>query len=519
MKNKRKIAIVLIVSCFFILTNCTDELEVSNPNSATPESFWQTGGHAEGGLIATYAPLPTIPMFGRILVGIHLIHRSDIANPFPQSNVNDAGALQVRPENPRLIEIYSEWYKMISAANQVINRVPNIEPDAEMDEARKAEILGEAHFLRAFGHFYTVNLWGTSPLILEEVAGLESVFTPNSTISATYEAIIADLKIAQANLPQDGQPPLGEVGRATWGAATAFLGRAYLYTGDFANAAIEFKKVMDSGIYELNADYNDNFTEEIKNTPESIFEVQYDGNETGDWGGAGGGNQNGNVWRAQAWEADIAPRNYSSQQSMSVNQWVLDLFLSEQTIDNEEDPRAKATLLWNYPGAMIYQDAFTDGFLEGDLNRVWVRKYLNYRKNTALEPGSWAGATNNWKLFRYADLLLMYAEAENEVNGASQAAFDALNEVRARVNMPAASGLNQADLRQVIRDERVKELAIEGNRMFDLNRWGIAADRFEQNPEFRSNSQGVFVRGRDEYLPIPAQDVNSNPNLVQNPGY
>lgn len=510
MKNKIRISIALTVSCFLMFTNCTDELDVTNPNSATPESFWQTAEHAEGGLVASYASLPTIPMFGRILVGIHLIHRSDIANPFPQSNVNDVGALQVRPENPRLVEIYSEWYKMISAANQVINRVPDI----EMDATRKAEILGEAYFLRGFGHFYTVNLWGTSPLILEEVDGLESVFTPNSTIEATYAAIIDDFKMAQANLPQNGQPPKGEVGRATWGAATAFLGRSYLYTGDFANAAIELKKVMDAGIYQLNANYNDNFTEEIENTPESIFEIQYDGNETGGWGGAGG-----NVWRAQAWEADIAPRRYSSQQSMSVNQWVLDLFLSEQTVNGEEDPRAKATLLWNYPGAMIYQDLFAESFLGEELNQVWVRKYLNFRRNTALEPGSWAGATNNWKIFRYADLLLMYAEAENEVNGGSQAAHDALNEVRDRVEMPNAVGLDQAALRQAIRDERVKELAIEGNRFFDLNRWGITADRFEQNPEFRSNSQGVFVRGRDEYLPIPAQDVNSNPNLNQNPGY
>ena len=96
---------------------------------------------------------------------------------------------------------------------------------------------------------------------------------------------------------------------------------------------------------------------------------------------------------------------------------------------------------------------------------------------------------------------------------------DGLNELRARVNIPAAVGLGQADLRQAIRDERVKELAIEGNRFFDLLRWGIAADRFEQNPDFRSNSQGVFIRGRHEYLPIPAQDVQANPNLVQNPGY
>ncbi len=153
------------------------------------------------------------------------------------------------------------------------------------------------------------------------------------------------------------------------------------------------------------------------------------------------------------------------------------------------------------------------------MNRVWARKYLNFRRDNSLTPGAWQGATNNWKIFRYADLLLMYAEADNEVNGGSQAAINALNEVRDRVNMPNASGLSQAQLRQTIRDERVKELAIEGNRFFDLNRWGIAADRFEQNPEFRSNSRGVFTRNKDEYLPIPAQDVQSNPNLNQNPGY
>lgn len=509
MKSKIKILLVAIISSLG-LSNCADELDLTNPNSPTPESFWQNESHAEGGLTAVYAPLPTIPMFGRILVGIHLIHRSDIANPFPQANVNDVGALQVRPENPRLNEIYSEWYKMVARSNQVIARVPNI----EMDEARKNEILGEAHFLRGFAYFYIVNLWATSPLSLEEATDLESLFLPNSTIEQTYASVISDFTIAQANLPQDGQPPKGEVGRATWGAATGFLGMSYLFTKDYTRAATELKRVIDSEIYRLNANYNDNFIEEISNTPESLFEIQYDGNPTGTWGGSGG-----NVYRAQAWEPDVAPRNYSSQQSMSVNQWVLDLFLNEQTVDGLEDPRAKATLLWNYPDAMIYQDRFTETMLGEDLGRVWVRKYLNFRRENSLTPGSWQGATNNWKILRYADILLMYAEAVNESSAASPLAFDALNEVRRRVNLSVIAGLDQAGLRQAIRDERVKELAIEGKRMFDLNRWGITADRFEQNPEFRSNSQGVFQRGKDEYLPIPFQDVVANPNLNQNPGY
>lgn len=510
MKNKIIPIVIITVLSVLTLSNCTNDLDLTNPNSPTPESFWQDESHAELGLTAVYAPLPTIPLFGRILTGIHLVHRSDIANPFPQSNVNDAGALSVRAENPRNREIYSEFYNMVARSNQVINRVPDI----DMDEARKKEIMGEAHFLRGLAYFYIVNLWGTSPLSLEEVNSLEDLFLPNSTLEQTWASIISDFTIAQTNLPIDGSSPKGEAGRATWGAATGFLGRSYLYIEDFSNAKLELQKVIDLGVYELTENYNDNFTEEIENTKESLFEIQYDGNATGGWGGSGG-----NVYRAQAWEADVAPRNYSSQQSMSVNQWVLDLFLSEQTVNGEEDPRAKATLLWNYPGAVIYQDVFAEKMLGDDLNRVWVRKYLNFRRENSLTPGSWQGATNNWKIFRYADVLLMFAEAENEVNGGSSSAHDALNEVRDRVDMANITGLNQSQLRQAIRDERVRELAIEGNRMFDLNRWGIAADRFEQNPEFRSNSQGVFIRGKHEYLPIPSQDVESNPNLEQNPGY
>tara|TARA_R110000744_G_scaffold316945_1_gene423607 strand:+ start:5575 stop:7107 length:1533 start_codon:yes stop_codon:yes gene_type:complete len=510
MKNRIIKSTFLAITTALLFNNCTSELDLTNPNSPTPESFWQNEEHAEGGLIAVYAPLPTIPMFGRILTGIHLIQRSDIANPFPQSGINDAGTFTVRPENPRNLEIYSEFYNMVSRANQVIERVPNV----EMDVDRRNEILGEAHFLRGLAYFYIVNLWGTSPLSLTEAATLEEIFLPNSTPEITWASIIEDFKVAQANLPQDGSFPKGEIGRATWGAATGFLGKSYLYNRDYTNASIELKKVIDSGVYDLNDNYSDNFTEEISNTNESLFEIQFDGNETGVWGGAGD-----NVYRAQAFEGDIAPRNYSSQQSMSVNQWVLDLFLSQQTIDGNEDPRAKATLVWNYPNAMIYQDVFANKMLGDDLNTVWVRKYLNYRKESALSPGGWQGATNNWKILRYADVLLMYAEAENEVNGGAVSAHNAINVVRSRVNMPNYEGMSQVDLRQAIRDERVRELALEGWRFFDMNRWGITADRFEQNPEFRSNSQGVFVRGQHEYLPIPSQDVESNSNLNQNPGY
>lgn len=491
------------------LFTCTEDLDITDPNRLSPEVFWRNQTDAESGITAVYASLPSIPAFGRIGVGLLLIQRSDEVDPFPQINVNDGGIFGATPDFPRLREPWEELYKQISAANQVLNNVPNIDFDAE----RKAQILGEARFLRAHAYFYLVNQWGNIPLILDEIKeGVEQIFVGNSTPDQVFEAMIADLKVAQGALPQTWSAD--QVGRASWGAATALLGKCYLYTEQWGNAAAEFKKIIDSGLYELTADYFDNFREETTNNTESLFEVQYDGNTTGGWGGTGG-----NVWRGQAWEADIAPRAFSSQQSVTVNQWVFDLFMAQQTMDGGEDPRAKATMVWNYPGAMMYQKTFTEAFSGVDLERIWVRKYLNFENETALAPGDWAGDTNNWRLIRYADVLLMYAEAVNESSGPDTEAFEAINLVRARANMPAYEGLDQASLRQAIRDERVRELAIEGYRWWDLRRWGIAADRFQKNPELRGNSGGQFVTGKHEYYPLPRQDVDSNPNLNQNPGY
>ncbi len=505
----RKAILLVGITSFFILSTCTSDLDITDPNRLSPEIFWRNADDAESGLTAVYASLPSIPAFGRIGVGLLLIQRSDEVDPFPQINVNDGGIFGATPDFPRLREPWEELYKQISAANQVLAQVGNI----EMDATRKAEIIGEVLFLRAHAYFYLVNQWGNIPLILEQVdGGVDELFVGNATPQQVYDVMIADLQNAQGSLPQSW--PADQIGRASWAAATALLGKAYLYTNQWSAAAAEFKKVVDSDLYQLTDDYFDNFREETTNNSESLFEVQYDGNTTGGWGGTGA-----NVWRGQAWEADIAPRAFSSQQSVTVNQWVFDLFMAQQTVDGGEDPRAKATMVWNYPGAMMYQTLFTEAFTGVDLERIWVRKYLNFENETALTPGNWAGDTNNWRLIRLADVLLMYAEALNEANGPSQEAFDAINRVRNRVNMPTYSNLDQSSLRDAIRDERVRELAIEGYRWWDLNRWGIAAERFQNNPELRENSGGQFVSGKHEYYPLPRQDVDSNPNLNQNPGY
>lgn len=271
-------------------------------------------------------------------------------------------------------------------------------------------------------------------------------------------------------------------------------------------------------LYQLVDNYQDNFLAATNNNAESIFELQYQSTPNGNWGRSG----TPNPLRGQAWEADIAPPGFTSQQSVTINQWVFDLYMEQKTKSGDTDPRAFATLLWDYPGVnKVYQEDFDEALSGENLNKIYVRKYLNFEERTSsLTPGSWGFSNNNRRMIRLADVLLMFAEAENEANGPTLEVYSAINRVRERANMPDVPlGLDQAGMREAVRKERVLELALEGDRVLDLVRWGIMADRFENNPQFRENAGLNFQRGKHEILPIPQQDMDSNPKLIQNPEY
>ena len=146
--------------------------------------------------------------------------------------------------------------------------------------------------------------------------------------------------------------------------------------------------------------------------------------------------------RAAAWEPDMAPPPFTSQGGFEINDWAFDAFLETPTTDGNVDPRTFSTFIWNYPGAMIYQETFADAYAT-NLNFVGGRKYLDFETpDKPLSDFGFAGFPSviNWRVIRYADVLLMYAEAENEVNGPSAAVFDALNRVRQRASMPSCPG-------------------------------------------------------------------------------
>jgi starch-binding outer membrane protein, SusD/RagB family len=513
--------IVCTVTMPFLIQNCSKKnLDLTNPNALPVSLFWKTADDAEKGLVACYGPLTSIQGWGRMLGAILTIQRGDDVNPFPSVGVQDAGTFLAQPTDGRVTEGWGELNAIVARANSVIANVSGI----SMTDAEKIRILGEAYFLRGEAHFYLLNIWGHIPLILKPIEGVNDLFIEQAPQDQVWNSIIADFKDAQSRLPEAVAPK--EIGRATWGAATAMLGKSYLFTKKWPEAAAEFKKIIDkspasSGLYQLVANYQDNFLESGDNNSESIWELQYQNTPTGNWGASG----TPNPLRGQAWEADIAPVGYTSQGTLTINQWVFDLFMQQKTKNNQTDPRAFASMVWNYPGAKLYSDAngvlqsFQTQLSGANLNKIWDRKYLNYERTSSLTPGSWGYATNNRRMVRFADVLLMYAEAQNEVVGSDANAYSAINRVRARADMPdITAGLGQDAFRTAVRNERVLELSFEGDRVFDLLRWGTLATVFTTHPEYRSNSGGIFKPGF-EYLPIPQNDINANPKIKQNPGY
>lgn len=505
---------------FFTVSSCDNEfLEPVNENELSPETFWQSADDARKAVVGAYSPLSTVFGWGRMMI-LHTVYRSDVVNPIAfQGVTTDASNFSVNPNFGRLNEIWGEFWKTIFRTNLIFENLMTIE-DPNFSEEERNTLLGEAHFLRAFQYFYLITMFRNVPLLTEPPAGLDEVTAAPASPAEIWELIIADLKEAQRVLPATWDAD--NAGRATSGAATTLLGKTYLYragidgvSGDYALAAAEFKKVIDSGLYDLVPDYAGNFNAASENNAESVFEIQFDDN------GLAWGADNPETLRAAAWEPDMAPPPFTSQNGFSINKWAFDKFMETPNNDGGVDVRAYSTFIWNYPGATIYQEAFADAYAT-NLDFVGGRKYLDFE--TPDKPQSdfgFAGFPSviNWRTLRYADVLLMYAEAENEANGPSAAVLEALNQVRQRANMPEYSGLSQDAMRDAIRNERILEFSLEGTRYYDLLRWGQIPDRFTSNPEFRSNTGGVFYQPGREYLPIPQSEITTNPLYPQNDGY
>jgi hypothetical protein len=390
--------------------------------------------------------------------------------------------IDVFTHTPRTEEFNDYWklnYAGITQCNTVLVGLEK----ANLPGDLKNRILGEARFLRAFYHFQLAQVFGDVPLITSILSPSEMRVSrrPRSEVLAQ---VIKDCEEAALVLPVGY--PSAESGRATRGAALALAAKAHLYAKDWAKVLEKVNQIKALGIYELMANYQDNFSEQTQNNRESVFEIQHTNLEFGV------GNSLNQWW---------ASKKFSSGYGFAE---VAEEFV---TAFDPSDPRLRFTVARNnepYFG-LIFKPSFSS-------TRYGVRKFLQADSTTTQK----ADGDINYTYIRFAEVLLWEAEALAE-SGRVQEALAPLERVRARARaqsatpataLPRISTTDKTELIQAIRRERTFELGFECHRFFDLVRWGLAPSVL-----------GGFKAGKHEVFPIPQTEMDLNPALVQNPGY
>ena len=516
---------ILIYAAFATLVGagCKKDLTVADPNSLTTPSFWKTAADAQQGINAVYSTYHREGL-SRNLYFATMVRSDEGYSTSPNSDiVNTYDAFNITDYNDYLhTSMYQDDYIGINRCNQVLDNVPSIAMDATL----KQQFLGEAKFMRGFFYFNLATLYGNVPIMLH---------TPQPTdypTTSSQDSVLAqaesDFSDAAAALPPTYSA--SDKGRATKGAAYAMLGKAYMQQHKYAQAQAAFQWLVTGdgkSLYSLVTDYHTNFIETAENNSESVFEWQnaVNPNDTHDDDTQLGTSDNLNYGTSIPPFFAPSPIGFTDGQA---RRWVVWEFLKETTTGGNRDPRLAATFL--YDSTDVRGPAFTLAFGKtwnslglanpsiphSNVNEVCFRKQLDDGDTTV--KGEVFHSGNNNRYVRYADVLLLYAEALN-AQGQTTAAYPFVDQVRTRAGLPtlttAFPGLSQQAFLTQLKHERITELSGEGHRFEDLARWG------DLGPALAGRDPGFanFKIGKDEFLPIPQYDLDVNPKLKQNPGY
>lgn len=488
--NLIKTSIIVVLVLAMAVSCNVDDLELTNPNELSEETYFKRPEQLQSAVDAIYANLQTEALFSRVWYYMYdnMSHEVE-TTPQHEANKRVFFDFNYNAEDDYIFQYWDNCFRGINKANFVIQ---NEEVFENVSEDLIRSSIGEAKFMRAFYYSLLVQRFGGVPLYIEPTGEGQ----PRSTEAEVYAQIIADLEDAASRLSSKANT---DGGRPSAGAAQGLLGKMYLHTGQWREAADAFSAM--SG-YALTDDYNDNFIEETEYNIESVFEINFtlaEGSTT-DWSGVGTG-------------SGIHEFSFRGQ-DMGWNDW-FNSHPSQDLVDEyeENDPRFSDNFYIN-------GDLFNNGTqtVEIPLERnVARKKYQLYYKQSNENQASGI----NCRVIRYADILLMHAEAENEL-GNTAAAVTLLNQVRDRVGMPnyGTSEMNaiypvgsKQQVFEAIVHERKVELAGEQVRFQDLIRWDLAEQEL---------AAFGFRKGVHEYFPIPFREINTNDNITaadQNPGF
>ena len=521
---KRYQGIALVLSLGLTVGACDDSfLETVPTDQVSDAVFWTQPKDAELAVNGLYS----MNLSPRVAYALE----AATDNAWAQKSFDawySVGQGTANPLNGNIGGMWADSYRAIRRANEIlanIDRIPNMNADL------KKRLIAETRFHRGYHYMYLVNLFGDVPLVLEPIddigAAMDATRTPKAQV---VEQIFQDLDAAAPDLPLTY--PAAEYGRVTRGAALAYKARAALWQNRWAEAAAAAQAVMNLNQYTLEPEYA-NLT---RYAGDESDEIIYADRRAKSIRGAGA-------------FGDYGPRSLQGGSTFTPLRSLVDFYQMEDGLSIDDsplfdpdnpyenrDPRMYATLL--YPGATFAGAVYNS--LPSSPTADQVRSDFNatatgYQFIKYVDPADRNDRGNSgidYILMRYADVLLMYAEAKIELNQIDQSVYDAINAVRTRADMPAiVAPLGQAALREIVRYERRVELAFEGTRLFDIRRWGIAEQVMEgQHYGIDYIDAGgvkqtipadlrAFDPNRDMLWPIPQKEIDLNPELGQNPGY
>lgn len=485
-----------LLSSLLLLTACDDEFLEQPPRAAlTVGAFPVTESDAILALNGAYNSLRTwqIGTGGYPILDIMSDETAKGSNPGDGTFLNAFDRFEHTATDPTLEAWYKTLYEAIRRANLVINEVPKI----DMEGVLQDRIIAEARFLRAFHYSTLVRGFGDVPLV--------TVIDPPLDLDRTSvdiilnEIVYPDLEFAITFLPERSQYPPEDLGRATKGAARGLMARTKLFYGDYEAVERFTRDIIESEEYELVADYADVFTGLNEHNEESLFEISATPEEF-----VNGGNQFGNTQGVRG------TPNRGWGFNRPVYPWI-------RTMENNNDPRLDPSVIFLrevIDGILITGDGATPDttYSDGVITAIEAYNQKTWMPGTdALS--SWG---HNRRIIRYADVLLMHAEALNENNKAADALIY-LNQVRERARngddtvLPDVETTDKNELREAILRERTYELAFEGLRFWDLVRTNKAEDVL---------GPLGFLKNKNELLPIPQSEIDiSQGRITQNTGY
>ncbi|MDR0744891.1 MAG: RagB/SusD family nutrient uptake outer membrane protein [Mediterranea sp.] len=498
----------LLLLGLFIASSCSD-LDVTALGQLSDSNFPQTEEDAVALANAVYYP--------NVRISTALGYVFDLtteleANAEQENSGGDLlGRMKWDPSNSYVATVWQNLYEIVTRANDVVDKV------GEATDLRR-RLSGEARFLRAYAYFYLVQGWGEVPLVLHNAEAADAL---REDVEVVYGQIVEDLEYAASVLPAAAEYGNTDKGRATKGAALAYLAKVYLVWGQTSKNTGAAKERYTKSVeyanqvtgYALEEVFLDNWNNNNRNGKEAIFSVQH---LQGQYAAGDGGNHLAHCAFVGGFSNNSLPHVYATS-----DKWYEDF--------DDADQRKRGTYLKEYTfsedqGSFKAGETFT-------FDRVRYRKYID----TTQVAGGYAANTRdiNRTVIRYAEVLLLKAEAINERDGGPNAeAYTAINQVRRRafrqpLNTPSAladlsAGLDYAGFKAAIQQERVFELTYEQNRWTDLVRWRIFVKTVKEavtNGWIESKYEKQNVKQHYYRFPIPKAQRDINPELWQNYGY